>query len=98
YTTDPSGSFWGWKATAIGKESDVIRDFFNEQYEPNMDLDAVQELALEGLLRAEGEEAEIDPKEKAETIDIGRINVDDRQFTLLKEDEIEKILTKMTAN
>ena len=30
YTTDPSGSFWGWKAAAIGKEADVVRDFFSE--------------------------------------------------------------------
>jgi len=97
YTTDPSGSFWGWKATAIGKESDVIRDFFNENYTSDMDLEAAQELALKGLLRAEGDEADIDPTEKAETIDIGRINVDDKQFKLLSTDEVEAILKKMVS-
>jgi proteasome alpha subunit len=92
FTTDPSGSFWGWKATAIGKESDVVRDYFKENYSDKMDIDAAQKFALEGLLR-NGDDSEEDMKEKAKSIEIGRIDTTDKTFKILSNEEVEEILT-----
>jgi len=91
FTTDPSGSFWGWKATAIGKESDVVRDFFKENYNEKMDIEAALKFALEGLLR-NGEDSEEALKEKAQSIEIGRIDTTDKTFKILTNEEVEAVL------
>lgn len=91
FTTDPSGSFWGWKATAIGKESDIVRDFFKENYNDKMDIEAALKFAMKGLLR-NGDDSEEDLKEKAKSIEIGRIDTTDKTFKILSNDEVEEIL------
>jgi len=91
FTTDPSGSFWGWKATAIGKESDIVRDFFKENYNDKMDIEAALKFAMEGLLR-NGDDSEEDLKEKAKSIEIGRIDTTDKTFKILSNDEVEEVL------
>jgi proteasome alpha subunit len=92
FTTDPSGSFWGWKAAAIGKEADVVRDFFGEKYKSSINLDGALELALEGILKVT-DKVEVEPKEKAKTLEIGKIDTKDKMFTILSQDEVEAVLT-----
>jgi proteasome alpha subunit len=94
YTTDPSGSFWGWKAAAIGKESDIVRDFFGENYKENLKIDAALNLALKGLLRSE-DLSSLDSKEKSKTIEIGMINTTDKHFRILPQDEVETVLAAL---
>jgi proteasome alpha subunit len=94
YTTDPSGSFWGWKAAAIGKESDVVRDFFSENYKENIKLDAALTLALKGILRSEDLSA-LDVKEKSKTIEIGMISTTDKRFRIMAQDEVETVLSAL---
>jgi 20S proteasome subunit alpha 4 len=50
FQTDPSGTHYGWSATAIGKNSKTVVDFLEKQYKEDMDEDAVVRLALRGLL------------------------------------------------
>ena len=96
FTTDPSGSFWGWKAAAIGKEADVVRDFFAEKYKPTINLDGALELAIEGLLKAT-DKAEVEPAEKAKTLEIGKIDTKEKSFTILSQDEVEAVLKARLA-
>ncbi|MHA2117007.1 MAG: proteasome subunit alpha, partial [Candidatus Thorarchaeota archaeon] len=91
YTTDPSGSFWGWKAAAIGKEADVVRDFFAEKYKDTINLDGALELALEGLLKVT-DKADVPPAEKAKTLEIGKIDTKDKTFVPLTQEEVEAVL------
>ncbi len=97
YTTDPSGSFWGWKATAIGKESDVVRDFFKERYSPTLDLDGALDLAIKGLLKARGDKGDMDLAEKAKFIEIGMISTEDKLFKILPPEKVQEIITTMGA-
>jgi proteasome alpha subunit len=97
YTTDPSGSYWGWKATAIGKEADVVRDYFANKYSDKLDVDGALALALEGIFKARSAKPDIEPAEKAEEIEIGRIDDSDSKFKILSTDEVEAILTTMNA-
>ena len=95
YTTDPSGSFWGWKAAAIGREADEVREFFNENLkdkDDKLDLAAATELALRGLLKS-GEIAGLEPAERPRRVEIGKIDVKDRIFKPLKLEEIEAALS-----
>lgn len=95
YTTDPSGSYWGWKATAIGKEADVVRDYFATKYSDKLDVDGALSLALEGIFKARGTKSDVAPAEKAEEIEIGTINDSDNKFRILTTEEVEAILTSM---
>ena len=94
YTTDPSGSFWGWKATAIGKESDVVRDFFNEHYKPSLKIDAALTLALKGLFQSE-DLSTLDVAEKSKTVEIGIIDTTDKLFKILSNEEVEEKLAAL---
>ncbi|MCK5265250.1 MAG: archaeal proteasome endopeptidase complex subunit alpha [Candidatus Thorarchaeota archaeon] len=96
YTTDPSGSFWGWKAAAIGKESDVVRDFFSDHYKPTIKIDAALNLALKGLFRSE-DLATLDVAEKSKTVEIGMIDTTDKIFKILTNDEVAAKLTALQA-
>ncbi|TFG06384.1 archaeal proteasome endopeptidase complex subunit alpha [Candidatus Thorarchaeota archaeon] len=91
YTTDPSGSFWGWKATAIGKDSDMVRDFFKEKYKKKMKLDDAVQLALAGIKKASGERSGSE-EETGIRIEIGLISSDDMRFHLLSDDEVDALL------
>ncbi|TFF91670.1 archaeal proteasome endopeptidase complex subunit alpha [Candidatus Thorarchaeota archaeon] len=93
YTTDPSGSFWGWKATAIGKDSDMVRDFFKDKYKKKMKLDDAVDLALEGILKASGERSGSE-QEEGTTIEVGMIDSKEKRFHLLSEDEVDALLKK----
>lgn len=93
YTTDPSGSFWGWKATAIGKESDVVKEYFKDRYENVKNLDDALELALEGILEARSDTSDETPAKKAETIEIGMIDTKDKVFRILSTKEVQEKLT-----
>lgn len=92
FTTDPSGSFWGWKATAIGKESDVVRDYFKDNYSPSIDINGALKLAIEGIMKARGDQGEIDLAEKAKLIEIGMISSEDKLFKILPTNEVEELL------
>ena len=94
YTTDPSGSFWGWKAAAIGKESDVVKDYFKDNYKPTIKVDAALDLALSGLFKSENL-ATLDVDEKSKTIEIGMIDTTDKMFKILSNDEVAAKLTAL---
>ena len=91
YTTDPSGSFWGWKAAAIGKEADVVRDLFAEEYKDTLDLDGALELAITGLLKVT-DKADVPPAEKAKTLEIGKIDIKNKTFITLEQKEVKAVL------
>jgi len=62
FQTDPSGTHYGWSATAIGKNSKTVVDFLEKKYKEDMDNDTTVKLALKGLLEvteASGKNIEI---------------------------------------
>merc|ERR1719240_282837 len=50
YQTDPSGAYFEWKATAIGKNSKTVQDFLEKKYEEDMDETSVLRLTIKALL------------------------------------------------
>merc|ERR1712137_1527633 len=60
YQTDPSGTHYAWKATAVGKNSKTVSDFFEKKYEE--DSEKALRLAIKGLLEvteASGQNIEV---------------------------------------
>jgi len=65
YQVDPSGSYFPWKATAIGKNSVSAKTFLEKRYTENMELEDAIHTAL--LTLKEGFEGEM----TSETVEIG---------------------------
>jgi proteasome alpha subunit len=88
YETDPSGTPYEWKALAIGADRGDIREYLEDNYEEEMDLDAGVGLALQAL--ASVNDGELTPK----GIGVATIDTDTEQFHELTEDERESYLTE----
>lgn len=50
FHTEPSGVFSAWKANAIGRSSDTVREILEKNYAADMDRDATIKLAVKSLL------------------------------------------------
>lgn len=49
YQTDPSGTFIGYDAVAIGNGSDQVNEFLEKNYHADISLDDASNLALESI-------------------------------------------------
>ena len=58
YQVDPSGSYFAWKATAIGKNMSNAKDFLEKRYSEEMELEDAIHTAI--LTLKEGFEGMID--------------------------------------
>ena len=65
YQVDPSGAYFGWKASAIGKGYTQAKSFLEKRYSEDMELEDAVHTAL--LTLREGFEGEM----TAENIEIG---------------------------
>ena len=50
YQTDPSGTYYQYKATAVGNNSKSVVDFLEKKFEEDMDEDKTVRLAIKGML------------------------------------------------
>lgn len=55
-TTDPSGSYRGYKAKALGRKADEANKLLDEKYREDLTLDEVITLAIEAVKTASGSE------------------------------------------
>jgi len=88
YETDPSGTPYEWKALAVGADRGDIREYLEEHYSEEMDLEGGVELALRAL--ASVNEDGLD----ATGVDIATIDVETQQFSKLEEDDIAERLSE----
>ncbi len=88
YQVDPSGSFWAWKASAIGNNMKSAKTFLELQYHEEMELEDAINTAI--LTLKEGFEGQM-----TETnIEIGIIN-DSADFRSLSPAEIKDYLDEV---
>jgi len=50
YNTDPSGTYYNWKATCIGRNCKTVQDYLEKQWVEGLDDDATTKLALKAVL------------------------------------------------
>jgi proteasome alpha subunit len=89
YETDPSGTPYEWKALAVGSDRGDIREYLEDHYEEEMDLDAGVDLALSALASANNDELE------SQGIGVATISVDDERFSELSDDDVESHLAEL---
>jgi len=88
YETDPSGTPYEWKALAVGADRGDIREYLEENYDDEMDLDGGIRLALEAL--ASVNDGVLAP----EGIGVATIDVESEMFTELSDAQKEEYLTE----
>merc|ERR1712113_605837 len=82
FQVDPSGSYFGWKASAIGKNHVNAKSFLEKRFTEDIELEDAIHTAI--LTLKEGFEEAI----TAENIEVGIIG-EDRKFKVLSPEEVQ---------
>jgi proteasome alpha subunit len=85
-STDPSGSYRGYKATSVGRNSEKAKKILTEQYKDDISLDEAISLSIKALKEASDEELTLDG------INVSVIPTDTKMFRTLSEEEVQKYL------
>ncbi|CAL5335378.1 unnamed protein product [Camellia sinensis] len=88
YQVDPSGSYFSWKASAMGKNVSNAKTFLEKRYTDDMELDDAVHTAI--LTLKEGFEGQISEK----NIEIGIVGTD-KKFRVLTPSEIADYLEEV---
>lgn len=83
---DPSGSYRGYKATALGMNNEKARELLEKKYRQDMTLDEAIRLSVETIRTAYQNEI------KAENINVSVITAASKVFKKLEDEEIKKYL------
>ncbi|EGG17506.1 proteasome subunit alpha type 6 [Cavenderia fasciculata] len=91
FKMDPSGAYFGYKATGAGEKEQEATNFLEKKFKSNPQLtqDETIQLAISTLQNVLGADL------KASDIEIGICTMEKRKFTLLTESEIDSQLTKL---
>ncbi|KDD75154.1 proteasome subunit protein [Helicosporidium sp. ATCC 50920] len=88
YQVDPSGSYFAWKASAIGKNMTNAKTFLEKRFMEDMELDDAIHTAL--LTLKEGFEGEL----TGDNIEVGIVG-EDKKFRVLTPSEISDYLREV---
>jgi len=81
-TTDPSGAYRGFKATAVGRKSEEANRLLEEKYSDDLPLDEAVKLAIEAVNVAS------DTPVTSKTVKVTVIPADTKTFKRLTEEEV----------
>ena len=85
YQVDPSGSYWGWKASAIGKNMVNAKTFLEKRYMEDMELEDAIHTAI--LTLKEGFDGQMTEK----NVEVGVVG-EDGMFRILSAAEVKDYL------
>ncbi|WXG46166.1 MAG: archaeal proteasome endopeptidase complex subunit alpha [Candidatus Atabeyarchaeum deiterrae] len=88
FTTFPSGSYWNWKASAIGRGTDATREYFEKNYNPDLSREDGIVLGLKAL--AAGIRETLPP----DKIEIAYISAVEKKYMKLGRAEIKIYVDK----
>ena len=89
FQVDPSGAYFEWKASAIGRNMDNAKTFLEKRYNEDMELDDAIHTAL--LTLKEGFEGEMDEN----NIELGVVSTTDGAFRILTPEEVRDHLSEL---
>jgi proteasome alpha subunit len=88
YLTDPSGTYLGYEAVAIGAGSDQVMEFLEQNYQPNKKLAEACVLAIEVIYTVSEDKSGI------KHIKIAVVDAATKKMRFLTEKEIEELASK----
>ncbi len=86
FVTDPTGTFFEYKATAIGEADIAVKESLESKYKETLSLDQGLKLALDSLKKSLGNDFSIN------RIDGGYITKDTKKFKRYTREELQKAL------
>jgi proteasome alpha subunit len=89
FETDPSGALLEYKATAIGAGRNAVVEVFEKKHDDNMDIESAIILGLDALYNAA--EGKLD----AETLEVGTVTLEEKQFRKLTSEEVESYVSQI---
>ena len=90
FETDPSGTPYEWRATAVGGDREEIQSTLEDGYREDLDLDGGVDLALEGL-------ATTTDDLEAEAVEVAVVDVETRKFRSLETDDVAAHLEELST-
>lgn len=90
YVTDPSGTYWGYKATAIGAGTSSAMEVLEKEYKDDLNIDSAILLALKSLRKAMG--SEFDSKK----VEVAVALMKTKKFERLSPEKVEEYLRKLS--
>jgi len=91
YQVDPSGSYWAWKASAIGKNATNAKTFLEKRYLAAQDMELEDAINTAILTLKEG----FDGAMNEHNIEIGVISKDKPTFTVLSPERVAEYLAEV---
>ncbi|MBI4144187.1 archaeal proteasome endopeptidase complex subunit alpha [Candidatus Woesearchaeota archaeon] len=88
FETDPTGIFFQYKATVIGEGETEVEEILNKEYDEKMTIDDGLKLALRALAKI------LENQQNTDRIEAACITKQDKKFTRIPKEKIEKILKK----
>jgi len=85
FETDPTGIYFQYQATAIGEGEPEIEEILNKEYNPDLTIEDGLKLALAALMKVLGKEFQ------TQRIDAAYIKTDEKKFTHIKKDKLDKV-------
>jgi len=89
FSTHPSGAYWEWQATAIGRNEERAREYLEKNYKSNLTINQATKLAINALKTTMEEEL------KPENIEIAQTLVKTKKFEILPIKKVENILKEI---
>ena len=87
FSTHPSGAYWEWQATAIGRGAQRVNEILEKEYKRELSLNEAIKLALKSL--REVAEKELEPY----NVELAVASIENKIFEKLKRDEVSKWLS-----
>jgi proteasome alpha subunit len=91
FYTHPSGTYRGYKATAVGAGRETALGILKEEYKENMSLEEVTKLAVKCLTKA------LEARQLPPRIRIAVIPSETKKMEILADDKIEAIMKELSA-
>jgi 20S proteasome subunit alpha 2 len=89
YQIDPSGSFWAWKASAIGKQMYSAKTFLEKRYREDLELEDAIHTAILTLKEA------FEGKMTEDNIEVGIVDSKTRKFRVLTPEELKDYIAEV---
>ncbi|MEM0331870.1 MAG: archaeal proteasome endopeptidase complex subunit alpha [Archaeoglobaceae archaeon] len=83
YETDPSGALLEYKATAIGMGRNVVMEFFEKEYKPELSFEEALVMGLIAMGKA------IESELRVDSIEVGYVRIEDRKYREMTPKELE---------
>jgi proteasome alpha subunit len=91
FYTHPSGTYRGYKATAVGAGRETALAILKEEYRENMNLEEITKLAVKCLTKA------LEARQLAPRIKIAVIPSETKKMEMLADDKIEGMIKELGA-